>query len=404
MNSVGQESVGNARHNTESSQHLPDSALLTPGALTIDCLQTPDAFDRLQLVWQALERSDTQCMPANTWQWASLWWEHYATRHDTLVLLTARHGKRVVAIAPFYIDSGRMCRVVPVKVLRFIGSGRDTSPDYLNIVALPHARKAAEAAFLEHLLTIRGWQKLYLSDMREESSLVDCVRAFVKRQSGALTPERKNTLMRASLPDSWDQYRANLSRKRRKQINHRQNRLDAAGRSELSLCASPTELAEASDALAHLHRLRWQSKGEPGAFITESYEKFHRAVIRKFFASDALWLATLKLDGQIIGVQYILVWRGELQFFQSGYSPDHESLSPGHVLFTYVIKRGIEQGMTDIDMLKGYYEYKSAYARDSVTTCDVGFIRTGIRSMLGHCLRMAKSTQQAFSKTPRDAQ
>ena len=358
-------------------------------ALTISCLRSDDAFSQLKSVWQTLERKDTQCMPANTWQWAQLWWQHYATRKDTLVLLVARSANRVVAIAPLYIDNGRMCRVVPVRVLRFIGSGRDTSQDYLNIIALPEYRKAAEKAFLFEMTQLKGWQKLYLCNMREDSSLVSSARSFVRQQPGVLLPEGENKLMQAPLPSSWDQYQASLSRKRRKQINHRQNRLNAAGISELSICSTRADVAEASDALVKLHRLRWQSKGKPGAFLTNSYEQFHRAVINEFFANDALWLTTLKLDGQIIGVQYILLWRGTLQFFQSGYSPKHESLSPGHTLFTYAIRRGIEQGVVDIDFLKGYYEYKSAYAKHYVTTCDVGFIRPGIRSMLGYLLRVA---------------
>jgi len=364
--------------------------------LSISCLQTADAFDQLKDVWETLERKDPFCMPVNTWQWSQLWWQHYATEQDSLVLLIARSASRVVAIAPLYITSGRMCRVVPVRVIRFLCTGCDTTMDYINIVALPDAREAAETAFLAYLNQLKGWQKLYFCNMREDSSLVRTVRKSVRQQRGALVPEIQNTLMRAKLPASWDDYRASLSRKRRKQINHRQNRLDAAGVSELSICASREELEEATNALADLHRLRWQSKGELGAFRTECYEQFHRAIIKEFFARDALWLTTLKLDGQIIGVQYILVWRGELQFVQSGYSPDHESLSPGHVLFTYAIRRGIEQGLTELDMLKGSYHYKTAYAKDYVTTCDVGIIRPGFRSMLGHMLGVATKTRQTF--------
>lgn len=351
--------------------------------LTVNCLRSSVAFEQLEGVWQALERQDFHCTPFNTWLWNSLWWRHYAGSADTLAILVLRQGTRVVAIAPLYVHATYMLKLLPVRVLRFVGTGGDTSPDYLNIIALPEWRDAAEQAVLDYLPQIPGWHKLVLSDMAAQSSLAVRTRAFVEEQPGVPLAPKRHVIQTASLPASFDIYRSQLSRKRRKQINHRQNRLEAAGQVDLSICATKEELTEATDALVSLHRRRWESKQEPGGFGSVAYEQFHRTVIRRFFAADALWLATLKLDGQIIGVQYIFVWRGTLMFMQSGYSPEHESLSPGHVLFTYVIRRGIEQGMSAIDMLKGYYQYKSVYARDEVYTVDCSLIRPGLRGILG---------------------
>lgn len=351
--------------------------------LQVECLQSRAEFERLQDLWQALERKDPQCTPFNSWHWNRLWWHHYASAEDRLALLLIRDGARVVALAPLYVQAARMIRYVPVRVLRFIGSGGDTSPDYLNLIALPSHRDAAEQAMLDHLPRIRGWTKLLLTDMREGASLALRAQAFIQSQRGVPLVPRYHAIQQSRLPDTFEQWRANLNRKRRKQINHRQNRLDAAGHWELAICASTEEMQEAVEALIALHRLRWDSKGEAGGFRSEAYEQFHRAVIARYFQDDALWLATLKLDGRIIGVQYIFVWRGELLFMQSGYSPEHESLSPGHVLFTYVIQRAIEQGMQGLDMLKGHYSYKSMYARDEHRTIDLGLLRPGIRGLLG---------------------
>ena len=44
---------------------------------------------------------------------------------------------------------------------------------------------------------------------------------------------------------------------------------------------------------------------------------------------------TLELDGVIIGVPYLFRWRDELMFFQSGFDPEHEASSPGHVVFGF---------------------------------------------------------------------
>lgn len=370
--------------NAAASRHTTTSA-----DLTLDCLDDADTFTRLKSIWQSLERRDIQCTPFNTWDWLSLWWSHYATDSSyQLAIVIARRHARVVAIAPMYIRKERNARLFPVKVLRFIGSGCDTSPDYLNIICEPCERVAAEAAILEHLLTVRHWQKMILTDVRLDSSLSHALMHICSRHKVHLQQPQTRTISRAALPASWDAYRSALSRKRRKQINHRKNRLDAAGLPELSLCANREELLEATSALIELHRLRWQSKGQQGGFQSDAYVAFHTAVIDTFFINNALWLATLKLDGRIIGVQYIFLWRGELLYFQSGYSPEHENLSPGHVLFTYTIERAIEQGVTAIDMLKGDYGYKSTYARQTVETCDYQLIKPGFHAILQQAKRV----------------
>ena len=100
----------------------------------------------------------------------------------------------------------------------------------------------------------------------------------------------------------------------------------------------------------------------------------------------------MRLNDEIIGVQYIYLWHGELLFYQSGYSPEHDDLSPGHVLFTYAIQRAIEQGLQGIDMLKGEYDYKSAYARNASYTSDHVFVKSGMFSLIAR----AKNALRTF--------
>lgn len=362
--------------------------------IRVELLNTENTFEQLKNIWQALERADPVCQPFNTWSWSSLWWEHYRKADDVLAILVARQGRKVVAIAPFYVGYAAELRLMRISLLRFIGIGGDTSPDYMNIIALPQSRVAAENAFIAFLPNVPGWDKLLLRDVAKGSSLALCIQSFIRTRPGFALPTKENLILRDNLPESFDAYRAQLSRKRRKQINHRRNRLDAAGEWQLSICASTGELQEAIVALKELHRERWNSKGVVGRFASQSYQQFHEAVIKHFFTEHCLWLTTLRLNNSIIGVQYIFLWRGELLFYQSGYSPEHDDLSSGHVLFTYAIERAIEQGLSSINMLKGDYIYKSAYAKKECFTTDHVFVKRGFYSLLAR----AKFKLRALSK------
>jgi len=386
------------RKSTQSRHHsLLGEQLIEP--MHVELLTSEDTFDRLQSIWQALEKADPDCQPFNTWSWLSLWWQHYRKDGDSLAILIVRQGRKVVAIAPFYVGYVPELRYMRISLLRFIGTGGDTSPDYMNIIALPQWRVAAEQAIIGHLPQVPGWHKLLLRDVSKGSTLALCIQTFIESQAGFAWPIKQNLILRARLPESWDAYKAQLSRKRRKQINHRRNRLDAAGDWALSICSSEIELQEAVEALKKLHRQRWNSKGKAGRFASQNYIQFHSAVIKRFFADHCLWLATLRLDNEIIGVQYIFLWRGELLFYQSGYSPEHDCLSPGHVLFTYTIQRAIEQGLTGIDMLKGDYVYKSAYAKSEFYTSDHVFVKRGIFSLLARAKVGVRALGNQFIKT-----
>lgn len=359
-------------------------------ALTIQCLQSAEAFEQLRAIWQGLERFDTACTPFNTWAWNSLWWQHYGTSRDTLALLVISEGRRVVAIAPFYLHATRLCKVMPIKALRFLGSGEGSSADYLNIIALPAVRNAVEQAVLQYLPQIRGWQKLLFTGMAKNSTLARRTAALLTQLPGVALSPRYRMIRKVLLPDTVDEYRVQSNGE---QITHRQNQLDAAGQVELSICASNEELGEACDALLELRRLRRDSKEEGGS-CSVACEQFHRAVIRQFFAADALWLATLKLDGNIIGVHYLFAWRGQLLFMQRGFSPDHERLNPDPVLLTHVIQRGIEQGMISLDMFNGRCSDESLSAWSETRIVDIGYVRPGVRGLIaaaGDRLRRRRS-------------
>ena len=363
----------------------------TAVGLALEVIDDEPGLAALRDEWERLERLDPECTPFNTWLWNSLWWRHYAatgarSRRLRVLALRARNRDgatgRAVALLPLQVSRERRLGVLRADTLRFLGSGGDTSPDYLNLVAEPASRARAERRLLDAVFAMDDWQHLHLSDVASPSSLETALDERLAHERGVRLGGRVNSIRVATLPSSWEDYRLALSRKRRKQINHRRNRLERAGRCELGIAATPAELAEAREALVELHRARWRSKGERGAFVSREYVDFHRAVIEGFFARDALWLATLRLDGRIIGVQYVFRWRDALLFFQSGYSPAHEGLSPGHVLFTHVIGEGIARGLRRVDMLKGDYDYKRVYARRTRRTRDISYLRPGALATL----------------------
>ena len=326
--------------------------------------------------WEALEAADPECTPFNAFRWNEAWWARYG-RPGALRVVVVEAAGRPVGIAPFHLAREIEHRVLRVPTLRFLGSGGDTSPDYLGVIAEPARREAVVARALDEVFRLPGWRTARLRDVRAGSALDRLAATRFAAEPGTARPVASKRVLVADLPGTWDEFRASLSTKRRKQLNHRRNRLERAGTARLSIASSSDERARAMDALIRLHRARWDTKDDPGKFRSEAYLDFHRTVVERFAATDELWLVTLELDGVIIGVLYLFRWRDELMFFQSGFDPEHEALSPGHVMFGWTYREAIERGLRRADMLKGEYRYKGAWARRETFLHDHVFHRPG---------------------------
>ena len=353
-------------------------------------LDDEESFTKLAQRWSYIESLDTELTPFNTFDWLSLWWQHYKKPGMKLHLLQFFHRDEMIGLAPLYIAPIVQLKVIKQQELRWLGYGGDTSPDYLNLVCLPEHRANAIRLFAQYLADFTGVHRIHLTDLVKPSLLYSAVSEQLGSNNGMVESTISNFVPLATLPSTWQDYRMGLTRKRRKQINHRRNRMDKAGVWSLHIAENTEQIELAMDALEALHRQRWISKGEPGSFSSQAYIDFHRAVVNRFFSSEQLWLVTLQLNGEVIGVLYLFCSQNCLWFFQSGFSPEHESLSPGHVMFTYVISQAIERGIGRIDLLKGDYKYKTVYAKEKRETTNLLYYRPGLASLIGRlkkCVR-----------------
>lgn len=338
-------------------------------------------FAALSESWEQLAAQDEQAGIFNDWHWNSLWWEHYGHMGELLVLLVYDEQK-LIGIGPFYRTQSKALGLAKLDTLRFIGTGGGPSPDDMNILALSAMRQPVIDLICDHLFSASFPARLYLSDVRDDSSFYE---AFSAR-AGLAAGYKVHTLIQprrwATLPNEWAKYRQQISRNTHKQIKRRQNRLDSAGDASMHVCTTEQEVDEAFKALIELHCARWQSKGQSGSFGSSTYQAFHRSFMQRLLDRKQLWLITLKLGDQIIAVEYAFTYKGALLFLQTGFDPAFEHLSPGHVLMTFAIKQAIESGVSSIDLLKGDYEYKTSYANQQRNSATLGFYRKGVFSVL----------------------
>jgi len=327
--------------------------------------------------WQELAALDDHASLFNDWHWNYLWWQHYKQLGNLHVIMVFDNDK-LVGVGPFYRNNSKAMGLGKIDTLRFIGTGGNTSPDNLNIITHPDHRQSVADVICDSIRS-EQFQRVLFMDVRSNSAFYKAFRSHVNSVPGYAVKPITHTRRVADLPNDWSSFRKQISRNTHKRMKARQNRLSALENVRFHKCETQEEVDVAYEALVRLHKARWKLKGHSTSFGSESYCAFHKALMRQLLLNNQLWLITLKVDDTIIAVEYAFLYKETLMF---GFDPCFEHLSPGHVLMTYTIKTGIENGVRHIDLLKGNYKYKASYANQEMHSIDFGFYAKSVYSFV----------------------
>jgi CelD/BcsL family acetyltransferase involved in cellulose biosynthesis len=165
--------------------------------------------------------------------------------------------------------------------------------------------------------------------------------------------------------------------------------MEKAGRVRYAMCKSKSDIQDAFAHLRRLHVTRRVSKGGSASFQSKRYCDFHLATMQSALDNNELRLLTLYLDDTAIGVEYAYLIKGTLYFFQTGFDPAYQHLSPGHLLIMESIDRAIEDGATQLDFLKGEYDYKKTYGKKTQTTVSMDIWKNPLIAQIS---RLARAT------------
>lgn len=350
--------------------------------MQIEQITSTQAFDALEADWRSLEARSIRNSLFLGWDWQRLWWSYYGEGRE-LRILVARAGGQVAGLFPLYLERHRYAKVILVRKLRPIGSGGDTSPDDLGMLADPSCEHAVAQAFVRHLLNrSAGWQLLDLVDLQSDSPLVACLLEHAAQQPTLVQRAPPNLITYGDLPADWDSYRQSLSRNRREVLGRKRRKFAQQEGARFYQIVEDAQIDAAFDRLAELHRLRWEGRTDNLSFTSSQYLGFHRDLMHALNAERRLLLYALELQGEVIAMFYGFRQAETCYYFQAGFDPAHAALSPGEVLMGYVIEAVIGAGCTTFDMLKGDYGHKRHFFQQTRQTLDIRVHRPGLIHLL----------------------
>ena len=302
-------------------------------------------MDRLEGEWRALlARSCVRNVFVSP-TWLRVWWEEFADGRQ-LLLLAARQGLDLVAVAPFMVDGQRLDYAADTQVC-----------DYTDVTAARGAEEAAALAFLHALdeNSLAGWQELTIGAIPEYSPTLEAWPAAAQALGLSASIEVADVCPQVSLPSTWEEYLGSLAGRDRHELRRKLRRVARGALLELEELTAPDAIALALDDFFRLHI---QSRAEKAHFMTESRQRFFRRIVDAFAREGAVRLYFLRLNQ--VRAASALCFQGEedLLLYNSGYDPSFAGLAVGIVSKALVLQRAIALGKRRFDFLRGAEPYK----------------------------------------------
>ena len=275
--------------------------------------------------------------------WHRLWCEAYAGERG-LHFFAVRENDRLVGVAPLMWKDSQ---------LRLIGA--DDLWDYQDLILGADAEAPAALAALLEAIAIWPLQALVLPGVPQTSSTRDAVPYIAKALGYRYREELAEVTPKATLPENWQSYLAQLGKKDRHELRRKLRRLEEAGTLKLEAIAGPQTTDQELEDFFRLHRA---SKTEKAAFMTEDRAHFFAAAVREPYPMGPALLFFLNLDG-VRAASAVCFDNGKAYLlYNSGYNPSYAQYSVGLLLKALCIRHAIEAGRVCFDFLRGSEPYK----------------------------------------------
>ncbi len=273
--------------------------------------------------------------------WIKSWWEVFGEGEALRLLITGSNGLPL-GIAPLKLEG---------ETASFIGSAEVC--DYQDVIVAP-GRETEFFRFLFDDLLKRGVTRLILNGVRPDAAAVRLVAAARSAGHGVYS-EAEDVTVIVTLPDTWEDYLAELTGKQRHEIRRKLRRLHEAGNVFCRVQESRAGLREALPVFLHLFK---SSRPDKAAFMTKRMERFFGALVESLIDENIIRLYFLELQGRPVAAVLCFEFESTTYLYNSGYNPQYGSLSVGLLSKAFSLNDSIERGKRVFDLLKGDEPYK----------------------------------------------
>jgi len=310
----------------------------------------------LQDDWNHLLQKSASHVPFLTYEYLQAWWETRGggewPENSELILIAAFRDEALVGVAPLFHTEN----ILGKPALMFIGAIEVS--DFLDFILPPEDLPEFIHGLLAFLLnddSIPHWELLDLYNILEESPTLDILQAEAEKRGW----EHKQIHLQPSpnipLPGDFDTYLANIDKKQRHEIRRKLRNVEQSlAEGSLYITQDPDRLKADVDAFITM-MAQDPNKHE---FLTDAMREHLRLTAQTTFDQGWLHLAFFTLDGDKAAGNMSFNFNNRLWLYNSGWEWEYREYSPGWVLLAYLIEWACNNGIEELDFMRGDESYK----------------------------------------------
>ncbi len=324
--------------------------------LTINLIDGVDAFAKLANEWDTLVSKSMTNTPFQLHTYQKAWWTYLHPEDGTLHTIAVRDSNdQLIGIASLYLIEG---------ILYFNGCVEET--DYLDLISSATNAEAVWTAVFDCLCSSEfpKWHGLSLCNIPETSPSRTILPQIAAKRGFSLQETINEVCPIIPLPETFDDYLAQIDSKQRREIKRKLRRAFGAD-AQLVQVTQEDNITEAVDTFLELLQ---QSTFEKRDWLNNGRTQLFHAVAKAAQEAGTLQLLFMEVDGQKAAALFNFNYNGRIWVYNSGLDPDKfGNLSLGVVISAKAIELGIEQGAAEFDFLRGNETYKYRFGAQDTT-------------------------------------
>jgi hypothetical protein len=346
--------------------------------MNISIVTSIDEFHSLKQEWNNLLFQSDSDVIFLRWEWLYNWWLVYEGGSNQLWLIVVKEKSRPIGIAPFYKRKGNW--ILPNEV-RFLGSNIVCS-DYLDLILLK-GREKEIADLIFSFLNEQSlfWERICLSGIPLKSKN----HLWITSYFGANNIRVKNpgsVCPYLNLASPWEKIFNSFSSNLKNIIKRKLKQFEVEQKGEILEVGLTEDVECYFFELVRLQKTRMAHKNVSSPFLDSDFLKFHLETVKVLSKTGNVKLMFLKVKEKIIAGIYLLIDCNKYYYYQSGFDPEWNQLSPGTLLFYYAIKRAHENGFEEFDFLQGEESYKSFWTKTTHVNIEITIYNQSMKSNL----------------------
>lgn len=343
-----------------------------------------NGFQVLRDDWNRILKSDFQDDNVFlTWEWLSTWWKHFGEGRRSLIL-TIEDRDEILGMAPLMLSKYKLPGLGSVRKIEFIGSPYS---DYNNFI-IPKKKTDCIGLIVNYLMeNVPDWDWIELRNIPELPQNKNSVEALFLDFESKLRLKRRvcDICPYIPLPNSFDLLMKELDKKLRRNLNYYLRKINKEHNVELKKYdEAGYSVEEAMEAFIKLNEKRWTLKGELGSFKSKelAFRNFHEDIANCFAQKGWLGLYFLTVDSEPACAQYTFEYGQKTYFYLGGLDPQYLGYSIGNLTIMFLLKRCIERGFKEYDLMRGGELYKNRWACTYRRNFELRLVRRSLMNRL----------------------